>query len=360
MDLSLLNQALVLSNMGSLSFASSPPRNPFKAPTPKGYFTLPETTLYISKNTFHRFSDLPAHIRSMIWCQAFLDSQEPRIIEVTAHMEENLFWAIETENIPFPEPTASRVVRWKEANPRRCALEMVSAESRSVAMSIWDYCFNDLHEPDLELIELSKGYHGVENAEILKHRFSDQRLGKKFRQGIKFLSDRDTIYLKTSDIATRTALLDMRASMIGLKSVERFAVDVSWKENYVMERQLFHGWGGEEWKWEFPKLYPGAEAYRLREEPLLESVEELTLVVDDYLFQNMGSLLNYVERWNFYGQDLNRKVHEIEVIGGSVEQVVERLEKYKLLRHGNVRVDLIGVKGWENVKGVSLATGRML
>ncbi|KAF5870232.1 uncharacterized protein Bfra_009615 [Botrytis fragariae] len=234
---------------------------------------IPEQSLLPeSQNTFLRFSLLPRNIRCMIWRQAFLETQPPRLIEVRAEIVENLHWNLDCEKTIFPEPTGSSVLRWTEVNSRsQCTIEMVSHESRAVVESMWDYCLNDKHPENLDFIEEYIGDDGMEDPIYVDRKVVEERLGAMFRRGIKFLRDQDTIYFKT-DYGTIRALQDVRSSMISFQRVRKVAVDIFCIGHYLLNKQLFEGWFEDD---------DCVEIERVKEKPLLAEIEELTIVVEN-------------------------------------------------------------------------------
>ncbi|ESZ93325.1 hypothetical protein SBOR_6306 [Sclerotinia borealis F-4128] len=238
-EMAFLTSDTSLSNIdpGS-SYLLSSPRFP-SLPSPN--------TSMIAATILHSFRALPRNVRDMIWCHAFSDAQRPRIIEVRAVTEEDLTWDIDCDNIMFPVPTGSTVVQWTEVNPRApCSIEMVCRESRALAGSLWNFCFNDTHAKNIGMIEVFKGHDGLEEAKYADMKVVKQRLGADFKRGIKYLADRDIIYLRTRDNGTMKALQDVKASTVGMQGVKYLAMDVFFKQHYVLERQLFQGWENEE------------------------------------------------------------------------------------------------------------------
>ncbi|KAJ8063255.1 hypothetical protein OCU04_008486 [Sclerotinia nivalis] len=310
--------------------------------------SLPQSPPSGGHTTFHKFLSLPSHIRSTIWRQAFLETQPPRLIEVCAYAEENLFWDIDCGNIIFPRPTGSTVVRWTELNPRgRSTIENVSHESRNAVEGIWDFCFNDTHKEGLGMIEVFNGDDGLEDARYVERKVVEETLGSSFKRGIKFLKDRDTIYLKTKDYGTMRALLDLRASMVDFSSLRKVAIDMLWSGHYLLEKQLFEGWHREETEAASKGGDDISEMRYLREEPMLKGLEELTMVMEhtprrsEWLseIQNLSSQLEgkltlrkqMVTMGNVSDEALMKRMH----------LAVERLEKYEMMRSGNVKVELV-------------------
>ncbi|APA15464.1 predicted protein [Sclerotinia sclerotiorum 1980 UF-70] len=299
-------------------------------------------------DTFHNFLPLPPKIRSTIWRLAFLETQPPRLIEVRAHTEKNLFWDIDCENILFPEPTGSTVVRWTEINPRgRSVIENVSCESRKAVEGMWDFCFGDTHKEGLGMIELFNGDNGVEDARYVQRMIVEGAFGPSLRRGIKFLKDRDTIYLKTKDYETMRALLDSRASMVNLSSLKKVAIDVLWNGNYLLEKQLFEGWHTKETRAASKGGHNISEIRYLREEPMLKGLEELTMVMEDnprrreYLseIQDLSSQLE--GKLTLPKQMVTMDSVSDEELMEGMYLAVERLEKYEMMRNGDVKVELV-------------------
>ncbi|QSZ36052.1 hypothetical protein DSL72_007176 [Monilinia vaccinii-corymbosi] len=299
-------------------------------------------------NTFHRFPALPSSVRRMIWHRAFLGTQPPRVIEVRAHVEENLLWEIDCEEITFPEPTGSMVVRWIEGNPRNpCAIERVSQESRAVVEGAWDFCFGDRHSEDVEMIEEFRDQNGVKQVRYLDREIIEERLGVGFKRGIKFLRDRDTIYLKTRDFETKRALKDVRANMLELRSVKKVAIDIFWEGHYLLEKQLFEGWREDDKEADLKRRFPTPKSRYVREEPLLNGLEDLTLVMD-VCPSRVGSrpimpgLSSEFPGYFFNTQIVEGEDTNDEAFDTKMYSVVERLEKYEMIRSGNIKVELIG------------------
>ncbi|CAD6446946.1 8c9d0a79-79e0-4098-a448-f28c3988b28c-CDS [Sclerotinia trifoliorum] len=308
--------------------------------------SLPQSSLSRGHTTFHNFRDLPPNIRSTIWRLAFLETQPPRLIEVRAHTEKNLFWDMDCENILFPQPTGSTVVRWMEINPRgRSVIENVSCESRKAVEGMWDFCFNDTHKEDLGMIELFNGDNGLEDARYLERKVIEETLGSSFRRGIKFLKDRDTIYLKTKDYETMRALLDSRGSMVNLSSLRKVAIDMSWNGNYLLEKQFFEGWNREETKAASKGEHDISEMRYIGEKPMLKELEELTMVMEDNPqrreceIQNLSCQLE--GKVTFRKQMITRDSLSDEALMKRMYLAVERLEEYEITSNGNVKIELV-------------------
>ncbi|KAF7854635.1 hypothetical protein EAF04_010443 [Stromatinia cepivora] len=310
--------------------------------------SLPQSPASGGHTTFHKFLSLPPHIRYTIWRQAFLETQPPRLIEVCAHVEENLFWDIDCENIIFPRPTGSAVVRWIELNPRgRSTIEIVSYESRNAVEGMWDFCFNDTHKESLGMIEVFNGDNGIEDARYVERKVVEETLGSSFKRGIKFLKDQDTIYLKTKDSGTMRAFLDLRASMVNLSSVRKVAIDMLWDGHYLLEKQLFGGWDREEKEAASKGGDDISEIRYLREEPMLKGLEELTMVMQNTLlrsksFSEIQSLSSQLEaKLTLQKQMVTMDNVSDERLMKSMHAAVEHLEKYEMMRSGNVKVELV-------------------
>ncbi|KAB8294325.1 hypothetical protein EYC80_009743 [Monilinia laxa] len=298
---------------------------------------------------FHRFAALPNTVRKGIWRLAFLDTQAPRLVEIRAHVEENLLWEIDCETIVFPEPTGSRVVRWMEVNPRdNCVIERVCRESRAVVEETWDFCFADRHSEDVEMIEELRDQNGVAQVRYLDRKVMEKRLGFDFRRGIRFLSDRDTIYLRTRDHETRKALQDARASMLELSCVKKVAIDIFWKEHYLLEKQLFEGWRGDDKEADLKQRFPTPESRYVREEPILKELKELTLVMDVSPLKRESCPMMPSPPSRYLGNIfLGTQIVDGEIINNEafdikMYSVIERLEKYEMVRSGDLKVELFG------------------
>ncbi|KAA8566050.1 hypothetical protein MFRU_022g00010 [Monilinia fructicola] len=311
----------------------------------------PKTESSVPQTTFHKFPALPSTIRKGIWRLAFLDTQAPRVVEIRAHVEENLLWEIDCETIIFPEPTGSRVVRWMEVNPRdNCVIERVCQESRAVVKEAWDFCFADRHSDDVEMVEVLRDHDGVAQVRYLDGKVLEEKLGVDFRRGIRFLSDRDTIYLRTRDHETRKALQDARASMLDLSRVKKVAIDIFWKEHYVLEKQLFEGWRGDDEEADLKRRFPTPESRCVREQPILKELKELTLVMDVApLFREGESppmmprpTTMYLGNMFFGTQLVDGEIINDEVFDTKMYSVIERLEKYEMVRSGDLKVELSG------------------
>ncbi|TGO46417.1 hypothetical protein BCON_0326g00060 [Botryotinia convoluta] len=289
-----------------------------------------------SQNTFLKLSLLPRNIRCMIWRQAFLETQSPRLIEVRAEIVENLHWNLDCEKTIFPEPTGSSVLRWTEVNPRsQCTIEMVSRESRAVVESMWDYCLNDKHPEDLDFIEEYIGDDGMEDPIYVDRKVVEESLGARFRRGIKFLRDQDTIYFKT-DYGTMRALQDVRSSMISLQRVKKVAIDIYCIGHYLLNKQLFEGWFEED---------NCVEIEHVQEKPLLAEIEELTIVVEKFPPQSKS----FSETRNILSQfeeqqetvTIDDSTATDETLTKGMVSVVEQSTEYEMMRNGNVKVDLV-------------------
>ncbi|KAF7891566.1 hypothetical protein EAF00_007868 [Botryotinia globosa] len=298
--------------------------------------TPEQSLLSESQNTFPKFSRLPRKIRRMIWRKAFLETQPPRLIEVRAEIVENLHWNLDCDKTIFPEPTGSSVLRWTEVNPRsQCTIEMVSSESRDVVESMWDYCLNDKHSEDLDFIEEYIGDDGMEDPIYVDRKVAEERLGAGFRRGIKFLGDQDKIYFQT-DYGTMRALQDVRSSMVSLQRVRKVAIDMFCIGHYLLSKQLFEGWHGED---------DCVEIEHVQEKPLLAEIEELTILVKDIppqskSFSETQSIMSQIEeKQQIITRDDSTTIHETST--QDMDSVVEQLAKYEMLRSGNVKVDLV-------------------
>ncbi|KAM3066050.1 hypothetical protein ACMFMF_010368 [Clarireedia jacksonii] len=224
---------------------------------------LPTTTTH--EYSFPQFPHLPQEVREMIWRLAFFASEAPRLIEVQAKTDENLFWNVDCENIMYPEPTGSSVIQWSEKYPRApSTLESVCKESRNVVENQWDWCFGDAHGEDLGMVELDTVNDTVNE---VKTNEVEKRLGSSFRKGIQFLSDQDTIYIKTGKNGVLEGLKDARASTLNLGSVRRIALDTYFVSHYLVHKQLFEGWSNED---------------GITEEPMLKGLQELVVVMDNF------------------------------------------------------------------------------
>ncbi|KAF7950553.1 hypothetical protein EAE96_007835 [Botrytis aclada] len=325
-----LTQTLSESDVNSILSLISPFSSLHVSRTPE------QSPLPNSQNTFLKFSLLPRNIRCNIWRQAFLETQPPRLIEVCAEIVENLHWNLDCEKTIFPEPTGTSVLRWTEANPRsQCAIEMVSRESREVVESTWNYCLNDKNPEDLDFIEEYIGDDGMEDPVYVDKEVVEERLGTRFRKGIKFLSDQDTIYFKT-DHETIRALQDVRSSMINLQSVRKVAIDIFCIGHYLLNKQLFEGWFEED---------DCVEIEHVKEKPLLAEIEELAIVVEDVPPQSKS----FSETWKIASQveEQQPKVTRDdsaatdETLTKEMVSVVEQLAKYEMVRKGNVKVNLV-------------------
>ncbi|TGO37206.1 hypothetical protein BHYA_0103g00290 [Botrytis hyacinthi] len=298
--------------------------------------TSERSLLSESQKTFPKFSHLPRNIRCMIWRKAFLETQPPRLIEVSAEIVENLHWNLDCEKTIFPEPTGSSVLRWTEVSPRsQCTIEMVSSESRAVVESMWDYCLNDKHPEDLDFIEEYIGDDGMEDPIYVDRKVVEERLGSGFRRGIKFLRDQDKIYFKT-DYGTMRALQDVRSSMISLQRVRKVAIDMFCIGHYLLSKQLFEGWHEEN---------DCVEIEHVQEKPLLAEIEELTIVVENIppqskSFSETRSIMPQIEeQQQTVTRDDTTTTHE--TLTKDMVSVIEQLAKYEMLRNGNVKVDLV-------------------
>jgi hypothetical protein len=201
----------------------------------------------------------------MIWHLAFLGSEAPRLIEVQAKTEENLFWDVDCENILYPEPTGSRVIHWSEKYPRPpSVLESVCRESRNVVEHGWDWCFGDTHGEDLAMVELDTV---DETAKAVDSNEVQERLGSNSRRGIRFLRDQDTIHIKTGKNGVIEGLKDARASTLDLGSIRRIALDAYLVSHYLVHKQLFEGWSNDD---------------GIVEEPMLKGLQELVVVMDNF------------------------------------------------------------------------------
>ncbi|TGO21079.1 hypothetical protein BPAE_0244g00100 [Botrytis paeoniae] len=307
----------------------------------------PEQSLLLeSQNTFLRFSLLPRNIRCMIWRQAFLETQPPRLIEVRAEIVENLHWNLDCEKTIFPEPTGSSVMRWTEVNPRvQCTIEMVSRESSAVVESMWDYCLNDKHPEDLDFIEEYIGDDGIEDPIYVDRKVVGERLGARFRRGIKFLRDQDTIYFKT-DYGTMRALQDTKSSMISFQRVRKVAIDRFCIGHYLLNKQLFEGWFEED---------DCVEIERVKEKPLLAEIEELTIVVESIPPQSksLSETRNILSQFEEQQPTVTRDDSTVtdETLTPWMVSVVEQLAKYEMIRNGNVKIDLVRKQHLASVRG---------
>ncbi|THV44925.1 hypothetical protein BGAL_0556g00060 [Botrytis galanthina] len=325
-----LTQTLSESDVHSTLSLISPFSSLHGLPTSE-HSLLPE-----SQNTFPEFSHLPRNIRCIIWRKAFLETQPPRLIEVRAEIIETLHWNLDCEKTIFPEPTGSSVLRWTEVSPRsQCTIEMVSRESRDVVESMWDYCLDDKHPQDLDFIEEYIGDDGMEDPIYVDRKVVEERLGAGFRRGIKFLGDQDKIYFKT-DYGTMRALQDVRSSMISLQRVRKVAIDIFCIGHYLLSKQLFEGWYGEN---------DCVEIEHVQEKPLLAEIEELTIVMENIppeskSFSETQSIMSQIkEQQQTVTKDDSTTTHE--TLTKDMVWVVEQLAKYEMLRNGNVKVDLV-------------------
>ncbi|KAF7880768.1 uncharacterized protein EAF01_011933 [Botrytis porri] len=328
-----LTQTLSESDIHSTLSLMSPFSSLHASRTPEQSF-LPE-----SQNTFHKFSLLPRTIRCMIWRQAFLETQHPRLIEVRAESVENLQWNIDCEKTIFPEPTGSSVLRWTEVNPRsQCTIEIVSRESRDVVEGMWDYCLNDKHPEDFDFIEDFIGEDGMEDPIYVDRKVVEERLGAGFRRGIKFLRDQDTIYFKT-DYGTMRALQDVRSSMVDFQKVRKVAIDIFCIGHYLLNKQLFEGWCEED---------DCIEIEHVQEKPLLAEIEELTIVMRSIppqsksFSETRSNLPQFEEQQATVTRDESTVTDE--TLTKDMVSAMEHLARNKMMRNGNIKVDLVKKK----------------
>ncbi|KAM0131875.1 hypothetical protein ACHAP3_006617 [Botrytis cinerea] len=325
-----LTKTLTESDVNSILSLISPLSSLFTSPSP-GQSLMPE-----NQNTFLKFSLLPQNIRSMIWGQAFLETQSPRLIEVRAEIVENLHWNVDCEKTIFPEPTGSSVLRWTEVNPRgQCAIERVSHESRAAVEGMWDYCLNDKHPEVLDFIEVFEGDDGMVDPIYVDRKVVEERLGVGFRRGIKFLRDQDTIYFKT-DYGTMRALQDMRSSMISFQVVRKVAIDMFCIGHYLLNKQFFDGWYEED---------DCVEIEHVKEKPLLAGIEELTVIAENTPRQSKSFLESKSILSQFEEQQPTVTMADFtntdETLTKETALVVAQLAKYEMMRNGDVKVDLV-------------------
>jgi hypothetical protein len=276
----------------------------------------------------------------MIWHLAFLASEPPRLIEVQARTEENLFWDVDCENIMYPEPTGSRVINWREKYPRPpSVLESVCRESRNVVDHGWDWCFGDAHREDLGMVELDPVN---ETAKAVNSSEVEERLESGFRRGIQFLSDRDTIHIKTGKNGIIEALKDARASTLDLGSIRRIALDAYLVSHYLVHKQLFEGWSNND---------------GIVEEPMLKGLQELLVVMDNC---PMDAYWTVRPAWMGIGGKVNlvgMKELSDEQLRHSNELLVEKLGK-KL--GGNETLNVKAIRRSELVSYISRESERFL
>ncbi|PQE11491.1 hypothetical protein CJF30_00011077 [Rutstroemia sp. NJR-2017a BBW] len=277
----------------------------------------------------------------MIWHLAFLASSPPRLIEVQARTEDNLFWDVDCENILYPEPTGSRVINWREKYPRPSSvLESVCRESRNVVEHGWDWCFGDRHDGNLELVELDPV---DETAKTVDSSKVEERLGSGFRRGIRFLSDRDTIHIKTGKNGIIQALKDARASTLDLGSIRRIALDAYLISHYLFHRQLFEGWSNDD---------------GIVEEPMLKGLQELLVVMDNC---PMDAYWTVRPAWMGIGGKMNlvgMKELSDEQLKQANQTIVEKLGGNKL--GGNETLSVKAIRRSELVSYISRESERFL
>lgn len=225
---------------------------------------------------------------------------------------------------------------WTEVNPRGpSTLENVCRESRKIIRSddvqnMWDYCFNDTHANDLRIIEVFEGENGMEDTRYVDMKVGGERLGFDFERGIKFLSDRDTIYLKTMDGEIMRALLDSKASTLNLKSVKKMAMEMPWNGHYLLEKQLFNGWhmGDKEDS----------------EEPMLMGLKELTMIMKKKPQDKWLSGIKGISCQQFTLAD--------EALSTKKHAILERFKQYEVFTSKNVKVELVERKNRSLLHGM--------
>ncbi|RAL58067.1 hypothetical protein DID88_009675 [Monilinia fructigena] len=217
----------------------------------------------------------------------------------------------------------------------------------AVVEEAWDFCLADRHSEDVEMVEELKDQDGVAQVRYLDRKAMENRLGVDFRRGIKFLSDRDTIYLRTRDHETRKALQDARASMLELSCIKKVAIDIFWKEHYLLEKQLFEGWRGDDKEADLNKDFPNTRI-KIRERGAnFEGIEGIDAghgcqslerrIVPDAEFSYQVFRKHFPGTQIVDGEIINNEAFEIKMYS-----VIERLEKYEMVRSGDLKVELFG------------------